>query len=43
MEREEGFEVEKDIIVTMCELALNIKKTIENPGGHLLEMIAKLF
>lgn len=43
MEREEGFTVEKDIVVTMCELALNVKKTIKNPEGHLLEMIAKLF
>lgn len=43
MEREEGFEVGKDVVVTMCELAFNIKKTIKNPEDHLLEMISKLF
>lgn len=39
MEHEEGFEVDKEVIVTMCELALNVKKTIKNPENRLLEMI----
>lgn len=43
MEHEEGFEISEDVTLTMCKLALNIKKTIKNPEGHLLEMISNLF
>lgn len=43
MEHEEGFEVDKELIVTMCELALGIKMAIKNPEDHLLKMITDLF
>lgn len=43
MEDQEGFEVDKEIIVTMCELALGIKSAVKNPENHLLKMITDLF
>lgn len=43
MQETEGFELDKEVIVTMCELAINIRNTVENPKEQILKMISKLF
>lgn len=43
MQETEGFELDKEVIVTMCELSINIRNTVENPEEYLMKMIEKLF
>jgi hypothetical protein len=43
MQETEGFELDKEVIVTMCELAVNIRNTVENPEEYLMQMIEKFF
>ena len=43
MQKTEGFELDKEVIVTMCELAVNIRNTVKNPKEYLIQMIEKLF
>ena len=43
MQETEGFELDKEVIVTMCELAVNIRNTVKNPEEYLMQMIEKLF
>jgi hypothetical protein len=35
MQETEGFELDKEVIVTMCELAVNIRNTVENPEKYI--------
>jgi hypothetical protein len=43
MQETEGFELDKEVIVTMCELSINIRNTVENPEEYLMQMIEKFF
>lgn len=43
MQETEGFELDKEVIVTMCELSINIRNTVKNPDEYLMQMIEKLF
>lgn len=39
----ENFELDKEVVFTMCELAINIRNTVKNPEEYLMKMIEKLF
>lgn len=43
MQETEGFELDKEVVFTMCELAINIRNTVENPEEYLMKMISKFF
>lgn len=43
MQETENFELDKEVVFTMCELAINIRNTVENPKEYVLKMISKLF
>ena len=43
MQETENFELDKEVVFTMCELAINIRNTVKNPKEYVLKMISKLF
>ena len=43
MQETENFELDKEVVFTMCELAINIRNTVKNPEEYILKMIEKFF
>lgn len=43
MQETEGFELDREVIVTMCELAINIRNTVKDPEKQIIKMIEKMF
>lgn len=43
VQRDKNMTIDKDTIVTICHLAVNVKETIDNPEQYIMKMIEKMF
>lgn len=39
VEREEGFKIDEDITIFICEMAVNTRRAIDNPEDFMLSMV----
>lgn len=39
VEKEEGFKIDEDIIIFVCEMAVNTRRAIDNPEEFMLSMV----
>lgn len=42
IEKEEGFKLDEDIIIFVCEMAVNTRRAIDNPENFMLSMVKSI-